>query len=143
MFLWQSLTPVFLNSSRTGSTSTLSTSHSPAKNDPKQSDNHSVASTQPVVPTIYPPRRRNIFSKSAPQRNVQWSKEVLATIPTNAAEDSDDGEDGFTLQELQQFQAEGKEDMEGKTEGFLRMASSNTWRPRKVEDLGELFEIED
>ncbi|KAK1782015.1 hypothetical protein QBC45DRAFT_319723 [Copromyces sp. CBS 386.78] len=130
-----------LEDSPTGNTSTSST-NSPTMIVAKKLDHDILASTQPV-PVVYPPRRRNIFSRSAPQRNFQWSKEILATIPTHATEDSDDDEDGFTMEESQQFQAEGKEKMERKTEGFLRTVSQYSWRPRVVEDLGEVFKLED
>ncbi|KAK3950172.1 hypothetical protein QBC32DRAFT_376932 [Pseudoneurospora amorphoporcata] len=130
-----------LEDSPTGNTSTSSTNSS-TMIVAKKLDKDTLVSAQPV-PVVYPPRRRNIFSKSAPQRNVQWSKEILATIPTHATEDSDNDEDGFTMEELRQFRAEGKEKMERKTEGFLRTVGQYSWRPRVVEDLGEVFELED
>ncbi|EGO51860.1 hypothetical protein NEUTE1DRAFT_141776 [Neurospora tetrasperma FGSC 2508] len=107
-----------------------------------ESNTTALTSTEPV-PTIYPPRRPNIFNKRAPRRNVRWRPEVLASLAPHATEDVAKDGDGLTLEELQEFQSENREVMEKKTAKFLGMVSQYSWRPRVVEDLGEAFALDD
>ncbi|KAJ4406207.1 hypothetical protein N0V85_004546 [Neurospora sp. IMI 360204] len=112
-----------------------------------EDQNAAVESTAPV-PTIYQPRRPNIFKKRGMKRAARpvyvWSQDSGAGDVAKATEtiDDDDGE-GFTAEDLQEFQSAGAEKMERKTKRFLHMVSQYSWRPRRVEDLGEAFEIED
>ncbi|KAK3497912.1 uncharacterized protein B0T23DRAFT_402983 [Neurospora hispaniola] len=106
-----------------------------------------VEDTVPV-PTIYPPRRPNIFNKSGMKRAARpvyvWSQASGVQDFAKAAEtiDDDDGE-GFTAEDLKEFQSAGAEKMERKTQRFLHMVNQYSWRPRRLEDLGEAFAIED
>ncbi|KAK3495808.1 hypothetical protein B0T13DRAFT_489451 [Neurospora crassa] len=121
-------------------------SNSPTKTAP-ESPIATVISNAPV-PKIYPPRRPNIFNKRGMKRATRpvyvWSQESGVQDFAKAAEtiDDDDGE-GFTAEDLKEFQSAGAENIERKTERFLHMVDQHSWRPRRVEDLGEAFAIED
>ncbi|EGZ76311.1 hypothetical protein NEUTE2DRAFT_122959 [Neurospora tetrasperma FGSC 2509] len=81
--------------------------------------------------------------RTSPQRNVRWRPELASLETTHATEDEEKDGDGLTTEELRDFQSEREAQMRQKTERFLHMVSQYSWRPRVVEDLGEIFEIED
>lgn len=101
-----------------------------------------VASTAPV-PTYYPPRRPNIFKARA--KHLQWDRNPIATDVVNKAEgvveDVDDGED-FTMEDLEEFNSIRRQQIQKKTERFVRMVQQTVWHLR-VEDLGSVQEIEE
>ncbi|KAJ4406206.1 hypothetical protein N0V85_004545 [Neurospora sp. IMI 360204] len=51
--------------------------------------------------------------------------------------------DGFSTADLQEFQAEIRDKMRKKSEMFMNMVRQSAWQRRRVEELGEVFEIED
>lgn len=51
--------------------------------------------------------------------------------------------DGFPVADMEEFQAEVRDKTGKKTEKFVNMMHENAWKQNRVEDLGELFQIED
>ena len=51
--------------------------------------------------------------------------------------------DGFAVADMEEFQKDVKSRMEKKTAKFMAMMRKNAWQQQRVEDLGEVFTIED
>ncbi|KAK3395804.1 hypothetical protein B0T20DRAFT_487252 [Sordaria brevicollis] len=99
-----------------------------------------VTSTQPI-PTVYPPRRANIFKTRT--KNLRYPDAAYNPVGPNASSSDLEKADGFDGPDMDQFQAEVRETMKRKTEMFMRNMSQHNWTKRRVEDLGELFAIEE
>ncbi|KAK3395803.1 hypothetical protein B0T20DRAFT_443820 [Sordaria brevicollis] len=127
----KSIVPLF---SKTGPNFNIPNSAGPACTD--------LQSTRPV-PTVYPPRRPNVFRTR--QKNVRYPISGLnAVAPVNVGNQTEDLEaaDGFPVADMEEFQAEIQEKMRKKTASFMNKVAQRTWTERPVEDLGELFTID-
>ena len=47
------------------------------------------------------------------------------------------------MADLEEFQAEIKDRMKKKTDAFMKKVHQSAWKQSRVEDLGELFAVED
>ncbi|KAK3395805.1 hypothetical protein B0T20DRAFT_487255 [Sordaria brevicollis] len=107
--------------------------------------NTTLQSTAPV-PVVYPPRRPNIFRTR--QKHVRFPVSGLnAVTPYNRTVGDTTQEleeaDGFPVADMEEFQREVKERMQKKTAAFINKVRQNAAQKRQVEDLGELFVIEE
>ncbi|KAK1782014.1 hypothetical protein QBC45DRAFT_430265 [Copromyces sp. CBS 386.78] len=102
-----------------------------------------ITSTQPT-PTIYPPRRPNIFRTR--QKHVRFPVSGLSAVAPRAADPATEeleAADGFPVADRQEFQEDVQNRMTQKTARFMSKMRENAWKQRRVEDLGEVFAIED
>ncbi|KAK3356083.1 hypothetical protein B0H65DRAFT_439251 [Neurospora tetraspora] len=102
-----------------------------------------IQSTSPV-PTIYPPRRPNIFRTRQKHLCFPTSVYGRGQVGPDAVNTTQklEAADGFSVADIEEFQAEIKERMMKTSEKFMNMVRQSAWQQRRVEDLGEVFEIE-
>lgn len=102
-----------------------------------------LQSTQPI-PTIYPPCRANIFRTR--EKHVRFPVSGLSAVAprtTSPTIQELEEADGFAVADMEEFQKDVKSRMEKKTAKFMAMMRKNAWQQQRVEDLGEVFTIED
>ncbi|KAK3950171.1 hypothetical protein QBC32DRAFT_326392 [Pseudoneurospora amorphoporcata] len=102
-----------------------------------------VTSTQ-SIPTIYPSRRPNIFRTR--QKHVRFSVSGLSAVAPRSADPTTEeleAADEFPVADLQEFEEDVKNRMRQKTQRFPNKMRENAWKQDRVEDLGEVFAIED
>ncbi|KAJ4406205.1 hypothetical protein N0V85_004544 [Neurospora sp. IMI 360204] len=106
---------------------------------PSEAPSTAMQTTEPI-PVIYPPRRPNIFRTR--EKHLQYPMRSRGPVAPDAVDTTKNGElSDEDNPDLQEFQAEREEMIQQKSEIFVRTMVRQVASQRRVEDLGDVWEI--